>query len=144
MHAGSVPRGRQKVLRRDDAPLSHATLHQALTARARADGVRQDLRARAARKTYACAFLFCRLSTRSSTTAGSAKVEVSPRLPNSSSAILRRILRMILPERVFGSDGENWMRSGEAIGPISLRTQATSSLRNSSLGCSPAIKVTLA
>jgi hypothetical protein len=33
---------------------------------------------------------FCRLFTRSSTTAGSASVEVSPRLPGSSSAILRR------------------------------------------------------
>ena len=41
---------------------------------------------------------------------------------------------MILPERVFGSPGENWMRSGEAIGPISLRTHCTSSLRNSSVG----------
>ena len=30
---------------------------------------------------------------------------------------------MILPERVFGRPGANWMRSGEAIGPISLRTQ---------------------
>ena len=25
---------------------------------------------------------------------------------------------MILPERVFGRPGANWMRSGEAIGPI--------------------------
>ena len=25
---------------------------------------------------------------------------------------------MILPERVLGRPGENWMRSGEAIGPI--------------------------
>ena len=30
---------------------------------------------------------------------------------------------MILPERVFGRPGANWIRSGEAIGPISLRTQ---------------------
>ena len=49
---------------------------------------------------------------------------------------------MILPERVFGRPGANWIRSGEAIGPISLRTQATSSLRSSSLGSSPAISVT--
>jgi hypothetical protein len=94
---------------------------------------------------YAPAFtgrLFCRLLTRSSTTAGSASVEVSPRLPNSSSAILRRMRRMILPERVFGRLGENWIKSGEAIGPISLRTQLTSSLRRSSVGFSPAIKVT--
>ena len=39
---------------------------------------------------------------------------------------------MILPERVFGRPGANWMRSGEAIGPISFRTQATSSLRSPS------------
>ena len=49
---------------------------------------------------------------------------------------------MILPERVFGRLGENWIKSGEAIGPISLRTQATSSLRNSSVGFSPVISVT--
>ena len=30
---------------------------------------------------------------------------------------------MILPERVFGRPGANWIRSGAAIGPISLRTQ---------------------
>ena len=81
--------------------------------------------------------LLCRLLTRSSTTAGSASVEVSPRLAKSSSAILRRMRRMILPERVLGRPGENWIRSGEAIGPISLRTCATSSLRSSSLGSLP-------
>ena len=36
---------------------------------------------------------------------------------------------MILPERVLGRPGAHWMRSGLAIGPISWRTQATSSLR---------------
>ena len=87
-------------------------------------------------------FLFCRFCTRSSTTAGSASVEVSPRLEGSSSAILRRMRRMILPERVFGRPGANWIWSGEAIGPMSLRTQATSSLRNSSVGSVPAISVT--
>ena len=30
---------------------------------------------------------------------------------------------MILPDRVFGRPGAHWIRSGEAIGPISLRTQ---------------------
>ncbi len=49
---------------------------------------------------------------------------------------------MILPERVFGRLGANWIMSGEAIGEISLRTQLTSSLRSSSVGCSPAISVT--
>src|SRR3954470_21248448 len=74
-------------------------------------------------------FLFCRFSTRSSTTAGSASVEGSPRLLGSSLAFLRRIGRMILPGRVFGRPGANWIWSGDAIGPISLRTQATNSLR---------------
>ena len=49
---------------------------------------------------------------------------------------------MILPERVFGSPGANWIRSGDAIGPMSLRTQATNSVRSSSLGSLPVIKVT--
>ena len=49
---------------------------------------------------------------------------------------------MILPERVFGRPGENWIRSGEAIGPMSLRTQATSSFRSSSVGWTPTISVT--
>ena len=55
---------------------------------------------------------------------GSARVEVSPRLPKSFSAILRRMRRMILPERVLGRPGAHWITSGVAIGPISLRTQA--------------------
>ena len=38
--------------------------------------------------------------------------------------------RMILPERVLGRPGANWILSGAAIGPISLRTQPTSSLRS--------------
>ncbi|CEG10122.1 hypothetical protein BN961_03557 [Afipia felis] len=49
---------------------------------------------------------------------------------------------MILPERVFGRPGANWIRSGCAIGPMSLRTHATSSLRSASLGSTPAISVT--
>jgi len=50
---------------------------------------------------------FCLLPIRSVTTAGSAKVEVSPSEPYSFSAILRKIRRMILPERVFGNIGAN-------------------------------------
>jgi len=46
-----------------------------------------------------------RLATRFSTTEGSASVLVSPRLSNSFSAILRRMRRMILPERVLGRPG---------------------------------------
>jgi hypothetical protein len=52
-------------------------------------------------------FLFCRFAIRSSTTAGSARVDVSPSAPKSSSAILRRMRRMILPERVLGRPGAN-------------------------------------
>ena len=29
---------------------------------------------------------------------------------------------MILPDRVFGNPGANWIRSGDAVGPITLRT----------------------
>ena len=49
---------------------------------------------------------------------------------------------MILPERVFGRPGAHWMMSGRAMPPISLTTQAPNSLRKSSLGCVPTIKVT--
>ena len=70
---------------------------------------------------------FMRLSTRSSTTAGSASVEVSPSWSCSLAAIFRRIRRMILPERVLGRPGAHWIRSGVAVGPISLRTCWTSS-----------------
>jgi len=60
------------------------------------------------RHAYACFSLrFCRCCTRSSTTAGSASVDVSPSAPGSSSAILRRMRRMILPERVLGRLGAN-------------------------------------
>jgi hypothetical protein len=40
-----------------------------------------------------------------STTDGSAKVEISPKLDTSPSAILRNIRRMIFPDRVFGKPG---------------------------------------
>ena len=49
---------------------------------------------------------------------------------------------MILPLRVFGRPGAHCRKSGVAIGPISLRTQATSSLRSASVSCSPATSVT--
>ena len=39
---------------------------------------------------------------------------------------------MILPDRVLGRPGANWIMSGVAIGPISLRTCATRSFRSSS------------
>ena len=50
--------------------------------------------------------------------------------------------RMILPERVLGSPGANWILSGEAMAPISLRTWPTSSLRSVRAAFSPAISVT--
>ena len=49
---------------------------------------------------------------------------------------------MILPERVFGRLGAHCKRSGEAIGPISLRTQFTNSPRKASFGSWSARKVT--
>src|SRR5688572_7455513 len=66
---------------------------------------------------------------------GSASVEVSPRFPTSFSAILRKIRRMILPLRVFGSAGANCSTSGVAIGPISFLTRSeehTSELQSQS------------
>ena len=48
---------------------------------------------------------------------------------------------MILPERVLGRPGAHWIRSGEAIGPMSLRTQARSSFISSSEGATPFIRV---
>src|SRR6185312_6383958 len=65
--------------------------------------------------------------TRSSTTVGSARVEVSPREPMSPSAIFLRMRRMILPERVLGRPGANWITSGLAMGPISWPTNWRSS-----------------
>ncbi len=49
---------------------------------------------------------------------------------------------MILPDRVFGRPGAHWIASGAAIGPISRRTQAVSSLRSASVGSSPSTSVT--
>ena len=79
---------------------------------------------------------------RLSTTSGSARVEVSPMVSISSVAILRRIRRMILPERVFGSAGAQWMTSGMAIGPITVLTWARRMVFNSSEYSSPMFRVT--
>lgn len=62
------------------------------------------------------------LANSTSITEGSAKVEVSPR-SLSSIAILRRILRMIFPDRVFGNPGALWKVSGAANAPILSRTK---------------------
>ena len=63
-----------------------------------------------------------RLEIKSSTTDGSANVEVSPRFSKSPSAIFLKILLIILPERVFGRAGAFCNKSGFAIGPISFET----------------------
>ncbi len=65
----------------------------------------------------------------SSTTDGSARVDMSPRSSNSLAAILRKMRRIIFPERVFGRAGANRIASGDAIGPIISRTFAVISLR---------------
>src|SRR5690606_41159415 len=56
------------------------------------------------RKDYEGIAMDCFSSSSFSTTPGSASVEVSPRLLVSPAAILRKIRRIILPERVFGSE----------------------------------------
>src|SRR5579862_5755602 len=85
---------------------------------------------------------FTALRTRSSTTLGSASVVVSPRFDVSPSAILRRMRRMILPERVLGRPGANWITSGFAIGEISFETNCLSSLLSASVACTPTFSVT--
>ena len=60
-----------------------------------------------------------------------------PRLSVSPVAILRKIRRMILPDRVLGSPSAQWITSGVAMAPISLRTHSFTSLCSSRLGSSP-------
>src|SRR3954471_9619704 len=74
-----------------------------------------------------------RPATSASTMVGSASVDVSPKPSVAPSAILRRIRRMILPDRVFGSDGVKWIFSGAENAPMSWRTSWINSLRISSL-----------
>ena len=83
-----------------------------------------------------------RLRTSTSTTSGSASVLVSPSWSGASSAILRRMRRMILPLRVFGKPGAHWMWSMLAMGPISLRTWSFNSFCRASLPSSPPFSVT--
>src|SRR5688500_15490864 len=77
---------------------------------------------------------FMRSRTKFSTTDGSASVEISPSWSCSFAAILRRIRRMIFPERVLGRLGAHCRRSGAAMAPSSLRTQLRSSLCDESFG----------
>ena len=59
--------------------------------------------------------LHWRPATSASTIVGSARVDVSPKPSVAPSAILRRMRRMILPERVFGQRGRelDFLRRGE-------------------------------
>ena len=65
----------------------------------------------------------CRV-TRSSTTAGSAKVEISPKLSVSSAATLRSILRIILPDRVLGKLGQIYSILRKMINIMIMKFQA--------------------
>ena len=47
---------------------------------------------------------------------------------------------MILPERVLGKPGANWILSGDAIGPMFLRTYATNSFSAPPFGSTPLLK----
>ena len=81
-----------------------------VTACARRPQSRRELRRRLRDRSQPAA-----ASTSFSTTAGSARVVMSPRSLVSPAAILRRMRRMILPERVFGRPGrdEDPVRSGD-------------------------------
>ncbi|MEY3646981.1 MAG: hypothetical protein RL127_1689 [Bacteroidota bacterium] len=50
---------------------------------------------------------YCAPAIIESTTLGSNRVDVSPKLPNSPSATLRKIRRIIFPERVLGKPVTN-------------------------------------
>lgn len=79
-------------------------------------------------------FLFClTLSMILSTTLGSLSVDVSPKLSSSPLRILRRMRRMILPDRVLGRSSTMKMAFGAAKGPICFRTCRMRSF----LVCSP-------
>ncbi len=83
-----------------------------------------------------------RSASSASTTAGSASVDVSPSPSVSPAAIFRSMRRMILPLRVFGKLGAQWISSGAAIGPsrAAPRRQVPCAVRRR-LG-SPAFSVT--
>ncbi len=51
---------------------------------------------------------------------------------------------MILPERVLGRPGANWITSGRAMGDISLETKRLSSSLSVSVAATPIFSVTKA
>src|SRR5450759_4872709 len=75
-----------------------------------------------------------------STTAGSARVVVSPNA--SSSLTLRSSRRMILPDRVFGRSSVNRIVLGLAIGPMVCATGSRSASTRASLGSLPDRRIT--
>ncbi|CAI7780185.1 unnamed protein product [Closterium sp. NIES-54] len=85
-----------------------------------------------------------RSSSSSGTTDGSASVLRSPSSSSCRAAILRSTRRMILPLRVLGRCGAQWMWSGAAKAPICERTVRTSSRRRSSAYSTPDTSVTYA
>src|SRR5207302_10176352 len=74
------------------------------------------------------------------TTAGSARVVVSPRARPSAMSLSSR--RMILPLRVLGRSAENRMSSGRARAPIFFATCPFNSSRRASLAVLPSFNVT--
>ena len=69
---------------------------------------------------------------------------MSPKSSILSDAIFRRILRIIFPERVFGSPSVNCIFSGVAWGPISALTILAISVLVFSVISLPVLSVTKA
>ncbi len=86
--------------------------------------------------------LFIRLAIRSSTTAGSAQSRCVAKGAKVVLGDLAQDAAHDLARPRFGQARRPLERSGLAIGPISVRTQASSSLRRLSVGSTPFIKVT--
>ena len=117
---------------REDPALAQGSAGRARAGTASSTPPRVPRRSRRGARYLPSLALFSLTST--STTEGSARVEMSPRASNSSAAILRRMRRMILPERVLGRPGAQWMTSGCARGRCPCARAATSSVRSESLG----------
>eukprot|EP00962_Isochrysis_galbana_P045024 scaffold17620_cov155-Isochrysis_galbana.AAC.5 len=79
-----------------------------------------------------------------STMDGSANVEMSPSWSHSRHAILRKMRRMILPERVFGRPGVMTMQSGVAIPPMPVRTACLREGMSSAESAVPSRRITYA
>lgn len=64
---------------------------------------------------FPCLASWCRWEMSSCTTDGSARVEMSPSSSVWSAATLRKILLMILPERVFGRPAQIFVKDNQSI-----------------------------